>query len=259
MYFSRKIVFFITILSALTLSSCLHIVEEVTLRNNGSGTYAMTIDMSELKGMVDMLKNFKPEGDKGTDMPSDSTKTDGINEVNPALPPAEGNENPIIQMGDQLGGVSQSLKKIDGIANVQEVKDTVNFKFGYSFDFANVAALNKAIRVISKEKYDAKAEETYRFNGKSFERLPVGDLGNEIKKAMAENDSEEMNMDMIKTFFGEMSYKQIYNFPERTVKKSTNPASEISADGHKLTITLKPFSEEQAKKNINVSTAVKLK
>jgi hypothetical protein len=59
-------------------------------------------------------------------------------------------------------------------------------------------------------------------------------------------------------FFADMTYKQIYHF-EKDVKKSSNELSEISEDTKTVTISQKPFDEEQAKKNIGVATVIKLK
>ncbi len=238
-----KNLFLITLAAgALFLSGCLHILEEVTLKNDGSGKYAMTIDMSEMKSMMDMFKG----------MGEDSTA-----EESAEAPP----DNGMSEMGTQLSAVAQSLQGISGIADVLEINDTAAFKFGYSFSFANIAALNKAMRIINKEKYDSKVEEVFQFSGKSFERFASGDLGAEIKKAMSENESDddEGSMEMVKTFFSDMSYRQVYHFPDRRVKKSSNTLSEISDDGHTLTITIMPFDEDQQKKNVGIGTKVKLK
>lgn len=234
--------------AAMTLSSCLHILEEVTFKGNGSGTYTMTLDMSEIKGMMEMFKGM------GTDSLSEGGDEN-------ADPMSAAGDNGMSEMGQQLSSVAATLKGVDGLANVKEINDTTSFKFGYSFDFADVASLNKAMKIIGKEKYDSKVEEVFRYNGKNFERLSSGDLGEEIKKALAEGEEAdtEGNMDMVKTFFSDMTYKQIYHFPDRAVKKSTNELSEISDEGHTLTITLKPFDEEEQKKKLNVGTVVKLK
>jgi hypothetical protein len=256
--------------ASLALTGCLNILEEVTFRKNGSGTYAMTIDMGEMKGMMDMLKNMKP-GDLGLDSlgtpGSDSTATDGISVVSPDGKPDGmpanplGDGNAMSQMGEQLSSVSKSLENVQGLSNVREINDSTNFKFGYSFDFANMAALNKAMKIINKEKYESKAEEVFKYDGKNFERLGAGDLGAEIRKSLAEseNSEAEMGMDMVKTFFSDMTYKQVYSFPDQKVRKSSNEISEISADGKTLTIALKPFNEDQQKKKISVGTIVKLK
>ena len=95
--------------------------------------------------------------------------------------------------------------------------------------------------------------------GKKFTRLAVGNLGDEIKKAMSDGEEGEEGMDMVKMFFSDMTYKQVYHFPDRTIKKSSNDLSEISDGNHTLTITIKPFDEEQMNKDVSVGTVVKLK
>ncbi len=241
----KKLFLAVLTIGTFTLSGCLHILEEVTVKNNGSGTYTMTLDMSEMKSMMDMFKG----------MSDDSLAEESTDEA-PAM-----EDSGMGEMGSQLSAVAASLKDISGLTNVTEINDTAAFKFGYAFDFADVAALNKAMRIINKEKYDSKVDEVFRFSGKNFERLASGDLGEEIKKALAEGEAqdEEGSMDMVKTFFSDMTYKQVYHFPDYRVKKSSNDLSEISNDGHTLTITLKPFDEEQQSKKISVGTKIKLK
>ena len=248
----------ILVLGATTLTSCLHIIEEATFRNNGSGTYKMTFDMSELKGMMDMMKGMG--GEEGA-APGDSSNLSDGGDFTPPAPPADA--NPMSGLSEQFGGVATSLKNIPGITNIVEVNDTTAFNFGYSFDFADISALNRALKIIGKEKYDSKNEETFKYNGKNFERFGVGDMGAEIKKAVAENtgeeDGEEGQADMMKMFFADMSYKQVYHFPDHEVKKTDNKLGEIGDNGHSLTITIKPFDEEQQKQKVSVATKVKLK
>jgi hypothetical protein len=234
--------------SVFGLSSCLHIIEEATFRNNGSGEYKMMIDMSEMKGMMDMMKNMAPD--------SAAAGTEGADPM-----AAMEQDNSMAMLGQEMSKVSSTIKSVDGITDVIEISDTASFQYGYTFKFANVAALNRALKIINKEKYESKAEEIYKFNGKSFERLGAGDLSEELKKAMGEagGDDEAGSMEMVKMFFADMSYKQIYHFPDRKVKKSSNAISELTDDNHTLTITLKPFNEEQQKKNPTISTKVKLK
>jgi hypothetical protein len=234
---------FLTFLTAgaVTFTGCLHIIEEVTFKDKGNGNYALTLDMSEAKGMMDMLQTMSEDSTGGAMQTED---------------------NSMAQMGQEISSVASTLKGIEGLSNVVELNDTASFKFGYSFDFADVAALNRALKVVNKDKYDSKVEEVYKFNGKSFERLPTGDMGEEIKKALAEGEGEEGSeeaMDMMKMMFADMSYKQVYHFPDREIKKSSNELSELSDDNHTMTITLKPFDEEQAAKKPSVATELKLK
>lgn len=227
----------------MALSGCLHIIEEVTFKDKGSGNYALTLDMSEVKGMMDMLQTMSP------DSTGDEMQGDGVQ------------DNSMAQMGQEISSVASTLKGIQGITNVVELNDTAAFKFGYSFDFADVAALNRALKVVNKDKYDSKVEEVYKFTGKNFERLSTGDMGAEVKKALSENEGEEGEdmMDMMKMMFADMSYKQIYHFPDREIKKSSNDLTELSDNNHTMTITIKPFDEDQQAKKASVATEVKLK
>jgi hypothetical protein len=242
---------------ATTLTGCLHIIEEATFRNNGSGNYKMTLDMSELKGMMDMVKGMGGDSTM-MNMGADSTSIQGEGDY---TPPAEEApmEDPMGGLGDQMSNVTALLKGIQGISNVVEIKDTNTLNYGYSFDFADMAALNRALKVINKDKYESKVDEVFRFNGKSFERLATGDIGDEMKKAMMEGDDEEGNMDMMKMFLADMSYKQIYHFPDRKVKSSNNKLGEVSEDKHTVTYTLKPFDEEQQKQKATIAAKIKLK
>ncbi len=235
------------------LSGCLHIVEEVTINKNGSGSYKMTMDMNEMKSMLDALKSM---GDSEEEEKENSEKE----EVTVEVEDGEG-ENSMAQLGTELSSVSNSLRGIEGISNVKEINDTSTYVFGYSFDFQNIEALNKAIRIINREKYDTKVEEAFRFKGGTFERLNAADIGEQFKKTLAdaEEESEEGNMDMMKSFFSSMTYKQIYRFPGSQIKKSSNPLSEMSSDGQAVTILIKPFDEEQQKKKPSVATVVKIK
>ncbi|MBC7776754.1 MAG: hypothetical protein H7246_15070 [Phycisphaerae bacterium] len=249
-------------ISMTALTGCLHIIEEATFRNNGSGTYKMTLDMSEMKGMMDMFKGMGGDS-TAMNMGADSTSIQGEGDYTPPADAASPTENPMGSLGEQMSSVASTLQGVAGITSVVEIKDTSTFSFGYSFDFADVASLNRALKIINKDKYEAKVDEVFRFNGKSFERLKAGDLGEEMKKAMMENgggeEGEEGSMDMFKMFLADMSYKQIYHFPDRAVKKSNNKLGEISEGGHTLTIDIKPFNEEQQKNKPTVATKLKLK
>lgn len=230
-------------LGSMALTGCLHIIEEVTFRDKGNGKYAMTLDMSEVKGMMDMLQSMSPDSSGGGgEMPAQ--------------------DNSMTQMGQEISGVAATLKGIEGISNIVELNDTATLKFGYTFDFADVAALNRALKVVNKDKYDSKVEEVFKFSGKNFERLSAGDMGEELKKALSESEGEEggeETMDMMKMMFADMSYQQIYHFPDRQIKKSSNELAQLSDDNHTMTITLKPFDEEQQNKKVTVATEVKLK
>jgi hypothetical protein len=250
----KKLLFAATAIGVMALSGCLHIIEEVTFKDKGNGSYAMRLDMSEVKSMMELLKSMSTDSTGG--------------EMNVE------EDDSMSQMGEEISGIASTLKGVQGITNVVELKDTSTFMFGYSFDFADVTALNRALKILNKEKAalgykddfqdERKEEDFFKYHNKTFERLPTGDLGEEMRKALAESSEEEeedaaMTMDMMKMMFAEMSYKQVYHFPDHEIKKSNNELGELSDNNHTLTVTLKPFDEEQAKKKATVATEVKLK
>ncbi len=246
-------------IGTMALTGCLHIVEDVTFHDKGNGTYKMTLDMSEVKSMMESMKGMVPD--------SASAKPDSTAIMDGAMG-AMSNEqdNSMGQMGEQLATVMTTLKGVEGITNIVEKNDTTTYVFGYSFDFADVAALNRALKIINKDKFDSKTDEVFRFTGKAFERLSTGDIGGEMKKALAENEGEggdsegaESSMDMMKMMFADMTYQQVYHFPDRQVKKADNTLAELTDDNHTISITIKPFDEEQAKKKVSVATVAKLK
>ena len=236
---------------SLTFTSCLHIVEELTTRNNGSGTYKLTFDMHEMKDMVDMVQSMA-----GDSMGSDA-----------AGAPAMGNPMAMMGMASESMQLVNALKAVPGVTNVSEVSDTTNFISSFTFDFANPEALNRGLAVIFKDRFDKKIQEPYKNGKKKFERLATADFGqlfrsllDEASEAASAEESGAAGMgDMASMFFSSMTYKQVYHFPDRTVKKSSNPLSEISADKRTVTIELKPFDKEQQDKNPTVATEISLK
>ncbi|MCS6928699.1 MAG: hypothetical protein NZM43_04290 [Saprospiraceae bacterium] len=237
-------------------ASCLHIVEEVTVKKDGSGSYKMTIDMREVKTIMEAIKSMGMNEKTEENVEEEAAQTDEEEEAEEM-----DDEGAVSQLGVEISSIATSLKRVSGLSNIKEINDTSAYIFGYSFDFANIEALNKAIRIINREKYDSRVEETFRYKGGSFERLNAANIGEQFKKSIAEveENSEEGNMDMVKALFSEMTYKQVYRFPDAKVKKSSNPLSELSQDRQSVTILLKPMDEEQNKKKPTVATVVKLK
>jgi hypothetical protein len=239
-----KILITTCLLSAsLLLSGCLSVLEEVTLNKDGSGTYSLTLDMSAVKGFIEMAK----------EMAQDSSANK--NEV-PEIPNIQ--DASMTQLGEQLISVKTSLSGIAGISNVQETNDTTEFKFGYNFQFATVEALNRALRVINKEKYESKTGEVFKFDGKVFVRNADGDIGAQLQNALAEND-EEGSSDMVKMFFSDFTYTQKYRFAEQKVKKNSNKSGSIDADEKVVTIELKPFGEQNPQNPATVATKIVVK
>jgi hypothetical protein len=154
----------LTLFSSIFLTNCLHITEELTLKKNGSGTYKLNFDMSEVKSMMAMMAGMKPPVDSAA--AADGAATDA-----PADPMGGEGAGQMAEMGKQLTDVAASLKGVKGITNIAEINDTATYQFGYTFDFADDIALNKALKIIGKEKYESNNAETYKFDGKMLKKV----------------------------------------------------------------------------------------
>jgi hypothetical protein len=282
MNFIKKLTLLSFVLASMSLTGCLDIEEEVTYRANGSGSYAMRLDMSQMKSMLEMFKNMggdekgkEAEGKEGvvSDMepvaPATPVTEDNAMEVAPEEAPEEpiqnekadaaASENPaegLTQLGAEFDKSLESLKVIKGIKNAKSLNDTSALMFGYTFEFDNVESLNKAIVAMNKDKFEGKTANAFVAGKKSFERTSAFDMGSLIAQAMSENDEAAESMDMIKMFFGDMKYKQVYHFDQK-VKKSGNSNAVISPDGKTVTLIAKPFAEGENSKT--VANVLKLK
>ncbi len=283
MKFLQKLFLLPVLALSLTLTGCLDIEEEVTYRADGSGKYTLKMDMSQLKGMINMFKSMggkdeeKKDGIVSDMEPSDKfTKYDALEqavqeaitseplselEVAEKETPVETSDenNPaseIGNLGNEFAKSLESLRGIKGIRNATPQNDTVNLSFGYSFEFDNIEALNNALHALNKDKFQGKKNPVFIADKKTFERTSAYDLGQLIAQAMSEDDEDAENMDMVKMFFSDMKYKQVYHF-DRKIKKSSNTSAEISADGKTVTLIAKPFSD--GAKTKSVANSLKLK
>jgi hypothetical protein len=142
-------------------------VEDISVKNNGSGTYKFSVNLSQSKTQIDKIKtqdsilNFK--------VPSTS------------------------DLDKKLEEVKVKLGSIEGISNVQSKSDHVNYIYNIQCDFANVHQLNKAIQVIWKN-YDKSAPESfnlYSYENGVFKRN--SDISH-IEHVVAKAGNQEVDM-----------------------------------------------------------------
>lgn len=114
----RKLIMTISfVVAALTFTSCIDLIEEVTINNNLSGTYEMRLETSGFGGMMSQMG--------GT----------------PDLP----------QLREMDAKINQ-LRQQPGISNVQKNIRPKDLKFNISFDFENEDALNNAMYTLAEIK-----------------------------------------------------------------------------------------------------------
>lgn len=222
-----------------SMSGCLHIIEEITIRKDGSGSYRFVVDASEIKKMV---------GDLGKKMAEpDTTTTDLVLPANDSLATPKKKEHEL---------TAERLAGFQGLSKVVAVNDSANYITGYAFDFDHVESLQSAmISVGSASSMGAWSDDSdMNWSTKTLTRESGGESFRNVISQLLQARGEEEGKDMsgaegiMKMMLGSLSFKQIYHFPDQKIKKCNHPGGQISKDKHTVTITEKPFGDKEDKK-----------
>ena len=176
----------------LLFSSCFEIIEQVQLKDDGSGNLQLTLNLSKSKTRLNSI--MKMETINGHPVPTKETIT------------------------KKVGEIRSVIEKTSGINNVQVSLDFDNYIGVVSFNFLNVLQLNKAIKAVKlKEKATGLALEdnfTYNATSKTFERKNAATL-RDAYSSMSKADKE---------IFSTAGYTAIYKFESAIVTTSNKDA-----------------------------------
>ena len=184
--------------------SCFEIIEQVFIKNDGSGNFQLVLNMSKSKTKLNSIMKMKTVN--GHEVPS---------------------KNEITQ---KVADAANSIKKTVGISNVKTKLDFDNYIFTLTCTFAKVGSLNAAVKNIGeKENPKSKAiEKSYDYDaaGKIFSRLNKFSLKEEYQK-MSNADRE---------IFATANYTSIFRF-DSEVTATSNKESKVA--GSKKAVMLK--------------------
>lgn len=122
----NRFVYFFLILLCLVSSSCFELLEEVNLKENGSGTYSFTANFSQSKTKLKSIMLM-----------------DKIN----------GHEVPSEQdIRNEITDLEQLVKQTKGISEFKKSLDFVNFIFVFSCKFEQIEDLNRAVKNVRMAK-----------------------------------------------------------------------------------------------------------
>jgi hypothetical protein len=196
----KKIYLFITlVVLAITFNSCFQLIEEITLKSNGSGEAQLTLNLSQSKTklasilLLDSINGYKVPNEK---------------EINRFM-----NET------------VEYLQKKQGITNIRKTTDLKNYIFSVKFNFSTVSDLNNLTRQLLEEqkiKSVNGSSYTYEKNTNTFKRnyQYISDTRNEYNKLKSED----------KAVFKTAVYTSIYRF-EQPITSCSNPLSKKSPSG----------------------------
>lgn len=229
----KKLSYLMVMVVLFFMTSCLDIVEEMSLNKNGTGKYVLTMDMSSLMadGMKEMLQGMAQEEGGGedafADMPSEMDTilyfTDAPDSIKAKF------QHPEI------------LKKIAFRTQISEANELM--KMTFSIDFDKIKEVDYFLADLDKMQGDGGGMPGLGGGGSGL--FPSGSdtqalfkLAKRKLTRFSPPKTEDMNMEeeelqMMKMFFSDASYTTIYNLPGKVKKTSMQNAN---VEGKKLTV-----------------------
>jgi hypothetical protein len=160
--------------------SCFEIVEEINLNNDGSGSFCLTINMSQSKLDINAMLLLDSINGRAVPKIGDAKKT--------------------------FARIEATLMNDSCISNIKTTKNWDEYIFSISGSFTNVEALNKAINNIYSSLHTAKGntapKDHFSYSNKVFKRLYNYSLDNDYN-SLPEKD---------KMVFKSAKYAAIYRF-----------------------------------------------
>ncbi len=216
-HMKRLITVFIAVLG-FGLQGCFDIIEQITVHDNGSGSFQLVLNLSRSKVKINSLMKMKTVN--GHPVPSkEELKADAAEFEN-------------------------KLSAVQGLSAVKTTIDFNNFIGTLNFNFSNVDKLNAALRKIGEQAKDQKQgfSEAYRYdaNNRTFSRIN--------KFAFAEGYRKMSVAD--REIFASATYTNIFRF-DSDIQSVNNPVSKIAANKKAVMTKASALDIIKGKKNID--------
>lgn len=200
--------YLVVLVAFFSMTSCVEIIDELTFKNDGSGTFKYTVNLSASKVKVNSIL---------------------------ALDSLDGKKIPSIQeIKEKINKYKDLIAQKEGISNVKVETDFTNFILKIQCDFSSIFALQKAVKeIVVDESKNKKEIESFWLTwegNKLIRSVPsiTGDLTSRLKK----EDIEGLKKG---------NYVTITRF-ERTVEKCDNIASQINPKRTAVMMKMSPYA-----------------
>ncbi len=209
MNYHRKIIGIFAIVLMLGLTSCIDLLNEITINKDKSGTAFVGIKVNGIAGLINLDNDLLDKDVK----------------------------NSIVRFPSQS---ASRIEGIEGISKVETYTKLVQGKLGVQFNFKNQKALNQAY-------YSLLGEEKKWFYPKmvkvSTHKVKIRNMSPFIKRYFEENDNLLSDNDLLKY----LNYTTVIHLPSKVKDDSFNKGK-LSKDGKTLSysINMKKILEEDA-------------
>jgi hypothetical protein len=213
----RTTVYFLLFSILITCQSCFEIIEQMFVKNDGSGNFQLVLNMSKSKTRLNSIIKMKTIN--GHDVPSKE------------------------EIKSKTADIEKTISRTAGISNVKTTMDFDNYIIGITCNFNKVTQINEAVKnIYLKENAKGKAsEKIYDYNaaGNLFTRLNLFSFKDEYKK-LSNADKE---------VFATANYTSIFKF-EGTVADASNKETKISPSKKAVMLKLNALDIITEKKSI---------
>jgi hypothetical protein len=201
----------------LTCQSCFEIIEQLFVKNDGSGNFQLVLNMSKSKTRLNSIIKMKTIN--GHDVPSKE------------------------EIKTKVADIEKTLGKTAGISNVKTTVDFDNYIIGITCNFNKVTQINEAVKnIYLKENPKGKASEKiydYNTTANLFTRLNLFSFKDEYKK-LSNADKE---------VFATANFTAVYKF-DGTIAAASNKETKISPSKKAAMLTLNALDIITQKKSI---------
>jgi len=229
----------------LLLTSCIDIIEELSLRKNGSGTYKLTMDLAGMMEQGSMMRSMlesmsEEEKDDNPLFDSDMEKDTLIEAYDIAMANPDGVENP------------EFWKKVTMRSKMSGEEEEFFVTFNLDFDdIKDIQYFYEHMDEIGEEDEEGGGPGTNPMSNEMFFSDAAYSLGKKrLIRGATTPDKEMMEGDeaaMMKMMMAGATYTSIYHMPGR-IKKATIQGAEV--DGKTVTVTHSMIELMEGKANL---------
>ena len=249
----RKTLALVAVVIVIVATSCVSIIEELTLNRDGSGTYTYKIDMSELiaSGIMGQARQMSEE------VPSDALEVDTVMYAYEMLE-ADGS---LEDMDDP-----DFWKKVKLVSIISESRGLGEISFILDFDdMSEIDYFAQNLgKLLESDETAGMLSSMGLTNSGMVSPLVYkkGLFGSSITRAKGKEKNEMADMleeeggDMVKMMLSGAEYITVYNLPGK-VKKVSNDDAKVSNDGS--TVTIKADLLDQMEGKADLSATIKFK
>lgn len=209
----RLLSFFTVALILFGFTSCIEIIDDISINNDGSGTLKYTINLSSSKVKINSIL---------------------------ALDSLEGQRVPSIdEIKEKIASFKKKLEAKPGISNVVIESNFTDFLFKLQCDFTNVTALQTAMREVIEEESKEK-------NIPELDHIWLSWDGQKMVRSIPEitvKKTKELKTEDVE-LLKQGTYTSITRF-QRSVEKFDNPAAMLSKNRMAVMIKTNPYALTQ--------------